>query len=99
MTEKIPLSERLGSTSYVTDRKSHLRLVSDDLCRACVLKPCIPVCPAGVYEWDLRENRLLIHYENCLETGACRVACLKMGNRSLFWSYPEGGKGVRFRLG
>ncbi len=99
MPRKLSLSERLAVDACRPDRRSHLRLLSDDLCRACFLKPCITVCPAGVYEWDFPQNRLLIHYENCLETGACRIACHEVGNRSLLWDYPEAGKGIRFRFG
>ncbi len=99
MADRLSVSERLGADAFRSDKTSHLRLVSDELCRACTLKPCIPVCPAKVYEWDADQNRLLIHYENCLETGACRVACHQLGNRSLIWTYPDAGHGVQYRLG
>ncbi len=99
MAGRISVSERLGADAFNSDKTSHLRLVSDDLCRSCPRKPCITVCPAQVYEWEPGQNKLLIHYENCLETGACRVACQELGNKSLVWAYPGAGHGVQYRLG
>jgi ferredoxin like protein len=92
-----PLSERLGSDAYSTDKTPHLRVDDPKLCVSCKLKPCIVVCPAQVYSWDA--DRLRIQYENCLELGACRVACHQVGQRALVWEYPRAPKGVNFRLG
>ena len=47
----------------------------------------------------LEGERLRISYENCLETGACRIACETMGNRALVWAYPVAGRGVHYRFG
>ena len=91
------ISERLGADAYNSDKQPHLRIDSPDLCRTCVLRPCIAVCPAQVYGWD--GDRIRISWENCLELGACRVACLELGNRALTWDYPRAGRGVIFRQG
>ena len=100
MGTPLSISERLGTTAFATDAQTHLRLVNNELCLSCAIKPCIRVCPAEVYRWDTQQaGKLLIRYENCLETGACRVACQAMGNRSLIWEFPPGGRGVTFRLG
>ncbi len=99
MAAKLSLAERLGSDSYATDKDSHLTLSDPNLCRACALKPCITVCPAQVYAWDAEQNRLRIQYENCLELGACRVACQELGNRALRWEFPKGSRGVQYRFG
>ena len=42
------------------------------------------------------KQELIVNYENCLECGACRVACEK---HSLHWEYPKGTKGVTFKQG
>ncbi len=94
---RVPLAERLGADAYASDKASHLRIDALDLCRSCALRPCIPVCPAGVYEWD--GDRIRIHYENCLELGACRIACQTLGNGALLWAFPRGTKGVQYRFG
>ena len=95
----IPIAERLGTVSYATDRESHLTLSDPTLCRTCALRPCIRVCPAEVYRWDTESGALRIRYENCLELGACRIACTQMGNGALRWDFPRGSKGVHFRQG
>jgi ferredoxin like protein len=92
-----PLSERLGADSFVTDRTPHLRIEDPKLCQGCPLKPCIVVCPAQVYAWDL--DHIRIQFENCLELGACRVACDQIGRRALSWEYPRAPKGIAYRLG
>lgn len=92
-----PVSERLGADSYATDRTPHLKIDDPKLCQSCSLKPCIVVCPAQVYSWQ--SDHIGIQYENCLELGACRVACQQVGQRALVWDYPRAPKGVSFRLG
>jgi ferredoxin like protein len=94
---RLPLSDRLGSDSFQTDKTPHLRVDDPRICVGCELKPCIRVCPAEVYHWET--DHLRINYENCLELGACRVACLKMGKGALRWEYPQASRGVQFRFG
>ncbi len=97
MGERVSLAERLGADAFDTDSTSHLTLSDPALCRTCALRPCIRVCPAEVYQWE--EDRLRIRYENCLETGACRIACDTMGNHALVWAFPPAGRGIQYRLG
>lgn len=97
MAGRIPVSERLGADAFDTDPVSHLTLTDPRLCVTCSLRPCITVCPAEVYRWE--EERLRISYENCLETGACRVACQTLGNHALAWAFPPAGRGVQYRFG
>ncbi|HTT35459.1 MAG TPA: 4Fe-4S dicluster domain-containing protein [Thermoplasmata archaeon] len=99
MPAKIDLASRLGANAYASDKTSHLSLSDPALCRECVLKPCIPVCPAEVYHWESTADKLLIRYENCLELGACRIACHEIGRRALVWSFPAGSRGVQYRYG
>ena len=74
---------------------SHLEPTNSD-CVLCQGKPCTLICPAKVYEWSEEENKLIVNFENCLECGACRIACEK---QSLKWEYPKGTKGVTFKNG
>lgn len=87
------LENKLYTVKYTPDVKSHL-LPVQDCCRICKSKICTVICPAGVYEWDGR--KLIVNFENCLECGACRIAC---ESGSLGWEYPKGTKGVTFKQG
>jgi ferredoxin like protein len=87
------IENKLYTVKYNPDTKSHLRPVQE-CCRICKSKICTKICPANVYEWD--GYRLIVNYENCLECGACRIAC---ENSSLGWEYPKGTNGVTFKHG
>jgi ferredoxin like protein len=97
MATTLSLADRLGANSYQTDKTPHLKLSDPGLCQRCRDRPCIRVCPAEVYHWD--EDHLRINYENCLELGACRVACHRLGNGALQWDFPPPAKGVIYRFG
>jgi ferredoxin like protein len=85
------LSDRLHTLKYTPDTGSHLK---PDLakCAECTNKACTFVCPAQVYDCDSGE--MIVNYENCLECGACRLAC-----EHINWQYPRGTKGVMFKHG
>lgn len=87
------LENKLYTVKYTPDGQSHLT-PNQDYCRVCKSKVCTIICPANVYEWDGR--RLIVNYENCLECGACRIAC---ETSTLEWQYPKGTKGVTFKQG
>lgn len=87
------LDEKLYTVKYTPDTDSHL-LPVQECCRICKSKICTIICPAGVYSWE--NNKLVVNYENCLECGACRIAC---ESASLGWEYPKGNKGVTFKQG
>ncbi len=89
------IENKLSTIKYSPDTESHLR-PDNEKCKSCKSKICQKVCPAGVYEWLEEEQRLLVKYENCLECGACRIAC---ESKSLGWEYPKGTKGVLFKNG
>lgn len=89
------LDDKLFKVKYVCDDYSHLH-PDKAKCRECKSKVCIYVCPAHVYEWDDETNKLAVGHENCLECGACRIACEK---KCIDWHYPKGTKGVTFKLG
>lgn len=92
---EMSIDDRLSKVKYVTDETSHLK-VNTELCKNCKSKPCTFICPAGVYEWNEDENKLIVNYENCLECGACRIACEK---KCIEWHYPKGTCGVTYKFG
>ena len=89
------LEDKLSKVKYEPDTQSHLK-PDFEKCKTCKKRVCTYVCPANVYEWLEEEQKLLVKYENCLECGACRIACSK---KCLEWEYPKGTKGVIFKQG
>ncbi|MBQ9688072.1 4Fe-4S dicluster domain-containing protein [bacterium] len=87
------MDEKLYTLKFVTDEDSHLK-PNPESCRKCKSKICTVVCPANVYEWLATSDSLVVKYENCLECGACRIACEM---KDLDWKYPKGNKGVTFK--
>ena len=90
----VGLVDKLYKVKYKTDDTSHLVIKDQDTCRRCDEKPCIPRCPAQVYEWEHDEN--LVAYENCVECGVCKVVC---PYDNIEWEYPRGGFGVVWKFG
>ena len=89
------IDDKLFTVKYKPDDKTHL-VPDQECCKTCEGKDCTYVCPAHVYDWDADQNKLLVGYENCLECGACRIACSK---QTLGWEYPRAGCGVSFKYG
>ena len=89
------LDKKLYTLKYSPDTQSHLNPDSEQ-CKTCVSRNCTYICPAGVYEWNEEKNELIINFENCLECGACRIACEK---KCIDWQYAKGTKGVTFKQG
>lgn len=89
------IDDKLAKIKYVSDEISHLS-VDFEVCNHCENRTCTIVCPANVYEWIEEENKLIINYENCLECGACRIACAQS---NIQWAYPKGTSGVTFKYG
>ena len=92
---KTDIEKKLSTVKYNPDKVSHLN-PDIEKCKECNSKVCTTICPASVYNWDEKNDKLIVNYENCLECGACRIACEK---ESLKWEYPKGNKGVTFRQG
>ena len=87
--------EKLSTVKSNPQAESHLVPTAED-CKNCAEKACLYVCPAGVYEWNQTEQKLVVNHENCLECGACRIACTK---QSLKWKYPDSGYGITYKQG
>ncbi|MCL6517027.1 ferredoxin family protein [Alicyclobacillus sp.] len=94
--ERMSVEDRLYTVRYRVDDKSHLQVRNPDVCAACPTKACEWFCPADVYTWEPTDQRLLIAYENCLECGTCRIACVE---HNIEWVYPTGGYGIAYKFG
>lgn len=89
------IDDKLFKVKYVSDDETHLKPDAKQ-CALCKSKVCTYICPAHVYEWDEENKKLTIGHENCLECGACRIACER---KCIEWNYPKGNKGVTFKHG
>lgn len=89
------IDDKLSKVKYKNSQKCHLN-PDFEKCKTCKSKVCTYICPANVYSWDEEAQKLLVGYENCLECGACRIACEKA---CIDWEFPEGGFGVTFKRG
>jgi ferredoxin like protein len=93
--EYVEIKRRLGTLRYTTDSPDHAHItVKPDICRLCPHSFCTNVCPAQCYERI--EGRLVFRYEDCVECGACAIAC---DQGSVTWNFPRGPYGVRYRYG
>ena len=89
------VEEKRQTTHIASDSDSHLVVCDQLVCRRCILRPCVNVCPGGVYHYSEAEA-LSVAYENCLECGTCRIVC---EFENIDWSYPSGGFGVAYSHG
>lgn len=90
---KKSIQDKLATIKYNCDDKTHL-ILDKNKCKKCKEKICTKVCPANVYELDEYTDEILVQYENCLECGACKIACPK---KAIDWNYPSSGCGVIFK--
>ena len=93
--KKMNINDKLATLKYNKDIQSHLS-VDNDICMRCNNKFCTFICPANVYEWNDEKCTMIIRYENCLECGACKIACEK---NNILWQYPNSEYGVKFKKG
>ncbi|MBQ3310589.1 4Fe-4S dicluster domain-containing protein [bacterium] len=89
------IDDKLFTVKYVNNINSHLTNDTKE-CKNCKEKCCTFICPANVWQWNNETQTMTINYENCLECGACRIACPK---HSIDWKYPQGNSGVTFKKG
>jgi ferredoxin like protein len=95
MYKEMNINDKLASLKYNKATESHLS-VDNDKCMRCNDKCCTYICPADVYEWNKEKCTMTIRYENCLECGACKIACDK---ENIVWRYPDAEYGVKFKRG
>lgn len=87
--------ELLSLNKFNIDEEQPHIVVDKEICAKCQEKPCLVVCPAGLY--TLENNQLFFDYVGCLECGTCRLMCKNKGITK--WQYPRGKFGVIFRKG
>lgn len=87
------IDEKLSKVNYEKAPSSHLT-PNELQCKSCQTKICTIICPANVYEYNETTGTLIVRYENCLECGACRIACEKS---CIDWKYPKDALGVTFK--
>ncbi len=92
----LTVEDRLHADETRPDRVSHLEIPEPARCPECTGKDCTVVCPAGTYRWSEEGSRVVVSFENCLECGACRLAC---PHANISWRYPMGGMGICYRYG
>ena len=88
-------ADKLIINAIKNDIESHI-LVNQEKCRGCTRKPCLYICPGGLYTLSEETGEVLIEFNGCLECGGCRVIC---PYDALEWNYPKGGFGVQYRYG
>ena len=90
------IEDKLSLNKFNTDTKehSHLEIISAEKCDRCEPKPCLTFCPAGTYKYE--DKQMIVAFENCLECGACRIACPEKNVR---WNYPRAGFGLTYKYG
>ena len=90
---KKSIQDKLNTIKYNCDSKTHLK-VEQKKCLKCREKTCTFICPANVYSTDEESGYTIVQYENCLECGACKIACPK---DAIDWDYPDAGYGVIYK--
>jgi ferredoxin like protein len=88
------LEDKLFLNKFKPDERSHIDIVSQDVCAQCPEKWCTIVCPAAVYHWD--GEKTVVSYENCIECGACRMIC---PYHNISCVMPRGGFGIQYKYG
>ena len=94
-TDAPSLEQKMATTRIASHPNSHLAVRDMETCRTCVLRPCVEICPGGVYDYSEAEA-LDVQHCNCLECGSCKIVC-EFDN--IDWSYPPGGFGVEYSRG
>ena len=93
--EFVDVKRRLGTLRVTTDSADHAHItVKPEICARCPHSLCTFVCPSACYERI--EGRLVFRYEDCVECGACDIAC---DQGSVTWTMPRGPYGVRYAYG
>lgn len=88
---KVNVQNKINTVLFKTDHESHIK-INQEKCKNCKNKPCLTVCPAGMFSLSGDGKEVIYSYEGCLECGTCYVVC-----EYLEWNYPKGGYGVIYR--
>ncbi len=89
------IDERLARNAITPQEESHIT-IDQQKCKRCKERPCIYACPGYLYELIEETSKMRVEHSGCLECGTCLVVCAE---GALDWSYPDGGMGIRYRMG
>jgi ferredoxin like protein len=89
--KQLNLDDMLFTVRRMPLKTSHIS-IDKHFCKECLNRICTYICPAEVYVWDDAKKEIEINYENCLECGACRVAC-----EVIKWTNPPWGTGIVYK--
>ena len=89
------VQDKLSATRFRKHPESHVTVRDQEVCRGCVLRPCVDICPGAVYSYSENPG-LSVAHETCLECGSCKIVC---EFENIDWNYPPGGFGVDYRCG
>ena len=89
-------AQLLAVNKYQVDHEEAHIIINKAICSKCQDKPCLIVCPAGLFKLD-SSGSLGFDYAGCLECGTCRIICINKGIEK--WNYPRGTFGVIYRYG
>lgn len=96
MIKRQSVEELLGLDKFAVDEGNPHIVLNQKLCNGCKEKPCLLICPAGLYT-QKETGEIAFDYAGCLECGTCRILCADQGIEK--WEYPRGGRGIAFRYG
>lgn len=76
----------------------HVGIVDQTICRnTCKSRACLKICPSVVYQWnEALDADIVVNYVQCIECGACRIACPE---QNIFFDFPRSGYGVMHQYG
>ncbi len=94
--ERMEAPQLLSRNRFNVDEEEPHIVLDREICKKCIEKPCLYVCPAVLYKLD-QNGEISFDYAGCLECGTCRVMCKTQG--IVRWEYPRGSFGVSFRYG
>jgi ferredoxin like protein len=89
------LQEKIDSIHFAPDNSwQHVIISEQNICKDCQEKPCLTICPTAVFLWNYAESvPIKVLYKQCVECGACRLAC---PHNNIEFLYPHGGYGVMY---
>ena len=71
MIKTMETTELLGLNKFQVDEEEAHIVLDKAACARCVKKPCLRVCPAGLY--TEKNGEIMFDYAGCLECGTCRL--------------------------
>nr|WP_312334961.1 4Fe-4S dicluster domain-containing protein [Anaerospora hongkongensis] len=87
------LQEKINSLQFKPDDAwQHVIIADQKRCKNCPTQACLTICPTGVFRWNYADTSpISVLYKQCIECGACRLAC---PCKNIEFLYPKGSYGV-----